>query len=47
MLDTFRQKDKERILRFIEESEIDHEKLNLIIDKFILTQKYSGLKNNL
>lgn len=44
MLNTFRQKDKERILRFIEESEFNHEKLNLIMDKYKLTEKYKSLK---
>lgn len=44
MLDTFRQKDKERILRFMEESEIDHVKLNLILKKYKLTEKYLSLK---
>ena len=44
MLNIFRQKDKERILRFQEEFEIDNEKLNLILEKFNLTEKYLSLK---
>jgi len=43
MLDTFRQKDKERILRFIEESEINYEYLNEILMKYNLTEKYKSL----
>ncbi len=47
MLDTYRQKDKERILRFMEESEINHEKLNSLLEKYNLTNKYLSLQNNL
>lgn len=47
MLNTFRQKDKERILRFTEESEINLEKLNVIMEKYKLTDKYKSLKYNL
>jgi len=43
MLDTFRQKDKERILRFIEESEINYGYLNEILKKYNLSEKYKSL----
>jgi hypothetical protein len=43
MLDTFRQKDKERILRFIEEAEINFDKLSEILTRFNLSGKYKSL----
>lgn len=45
MLNTFRQKDKERILRFLEESEVNHEKLNLVLEKYKLTDRYKKINN--
>lgn len=44
MLDTFRHKDKDRILRFMDESEINQKVLNLILKNYNLTEKYLSLK---
>lgn len=43
MLNTFRQKDKERILRFMEESEVNQEILNLLLEKYNLTERFLSL----
>lgn len=43
MLNTFRQKDRERILRFVEEFDINYEFLNEILKKFDLVDKYKSL----
>jgi len=43
MLDTFRTKDKERILRFLEEAEINNEKLDSPLKKYDLVEKYLSI----
>jgi hypothetical protein len=45
MVDTFRQKDKERIIRFREQAEINYKLLNKILLKFDLLDKYKSLLN--
>ncbi|MDQ3021596.1 MAG: hypothetical protein M3R36_13660 [Bacteroidota bacterium] len=45
MVQTFRQKDKERIIRFIEESEINNELINEILKKYNLSDKYKSINN--
>lgn len=44
MLQTNRSKDKERALRFIEEHEMDMEKLEMLLEKYDLKDKYNELK---
>ncbi|MCK4765806.1 MAG: hypothetical protein KAW12_26640 [Candidatus Aminicenantes bacterium] len=44
MLRTFRPKDKERIVKFIEESEIDKKLLDKILLKFRLKEKFEKLQ---
>ncbi len=46
MFDTFRAKDKERIARFYENFNLDKNKLNDILTKFNLVEKYNQLFND-
>jgi hypothetical protein len=45
MIDTFRAKDKERVIRFFEEFDVNPEALDSILTKYDLTDKFKRLKN--
>lgn len=45
-LQTFRPKDRERIVRFLEEAKVDHRRLHDILKKHGLLDKYKKLKDS-
>lgn len=45
MIDTYRSNDKERVLRFFEEFDVNMNVLNLIFTKYDLADKFKTLKN--
>jgi hypothetical protein len=45
MLQTFRPKDRERILKFLEDAEFDKEVLEKVLNKFNLTEKFMRLQS--
>lgn len=45
MIDTYRSKDKERVLRFFEEFDVNMNVLNPILTKYDLADKFKTLKN--
>lgn len=45
MIDTYRKKDRERVIRFLDEAIIDYELLNNILNRFDLMEKYNRIKD--
>jgi len=45
-LQTFRPKDRERIVRFLEEAEVDHRRLRDILKKHGLLDRYKKIKDS-